>query len=403
MANVGHRQLAKFFKENFPVARGRSPLWFFINEIKSNFAQPIPKASKTKEPANKDELKNVKRLAAPVNVQPTSPKASTIRHEKLISLWKTMDPESKRKYYNMSQFDKLRYQEQKSMWLSKVGALMKEHGNRLDQVREAAPNNEQLQRAFLNSIESLHESYDAMIQAESTKKLYKDQMRYVNLSSSFASPQELVSAIPEPQLPHVSRPKRPMSPFLMFKADNMPRYLEAKRADGSGKHPRKMASEEWADLSVEQRLVYDERSRKQQEEFRKRMAEYRRKIESVKGYEQMVDQVRRETKSFKARLRKRYRDHALLPLSPRNPFNFYVMDNCDSLNDLTESWHNLSESERKKYIKMSADDDDRYHREMQSYRNIIRGLAESRLFKPTSDDDDDDDDDCDTNSDIGKF
>lgn len=381
MSKVGP-ELSKFIKLNFPVIRKRSALWFFTNEIRNNLAQNFQKILQQQTSGKLDNVGSDavdKVVVSAASLPITSYNgggAKKISRNKILLLWKNMDPESKRKYFNMAEFDELRYKEQKSLWVSEVGALMMKHDGSLDKVGESAPTYERLQREFLDSLENLHKNYERMIQAESTKTLYKDAIKRADNLDPCLDTGDLISAIPKQHRPILSQPRRPPTAFVLFLNDNLERYKIIRRRQHLEDNYMKIAADEWAKLDAEAKFKYEERYQRLRDEYNKAMFEYKNKLD-MNGAGQLVDQALREKRAFKKSLRKRLRDASILPLSIRNAFNFFLMDHKEvKLTDLTEVWRNLPEEQKMKYIRMSNADVIRYKNEIEAYREIQKGLSE---------------------------
>jgi hypothetical protein len=348
----------KFIKQNFPVIRKRSALWFFSNQPAFS---PAGQTDKKQQPAA-------------TNNGAGAATTTKLSRNKILQLWKNLDPESKRKYFNMAEFDKLRYEEQKSRWVSEVGLLLQKYGI-LDQVTELAPSREELQSQFLTSLEKLQKSYEQMIQTESTKMLYKDTIKRIDGYTPVMDSEELISSVPKHHRAILTKPRRPPPAFVLYLNDNMDRYKQIRSETKTKDSCMRLCANEWNELDEETRLIYEQRYDKLKDDYDKAMETYRRELaESNDSYLQMAS---REKKAFKRSLRRRLRESSLLPVSIRNAFNFFVMDNKDAkLSDLTQTWRDLPMEEKVKYFKMYREDVIRYQREIETFNELRKTLNE---------------------------
>jgi len=374
-------ELAKYIRSNFPVVKKRSALWFFCNEIKNNLSQCQSKGTQTLASTTAESINAINRPAPDDDNGATRDSYNAkvpekISRNKILLLWKKLDHESKRKYFNMSQFDELRYEEQKSLWISEVGSLMLKHAGSIPEVENSVPTREELQRGFLSSLEKFHKNYESMIQAESTKTLYKDAIKQLENNDQGVGSNELISAIPSQHRQLLTKPRRPPAAFILFLNHNLDRLKAmARKQKPKGCH-FKIAAQEWAQLDPTSKSTYEEIYQKLRVEYLRAMEEYRETMKD--SSRDLVDQALRERRAFRRSLRKRLRDASILPLSIRNPFNFFLMDNKDvKLIDLTEVWRNLPEEKKLKYYKLSEADAVRYETQLELYKAIKKGLSQS--------------------------
>lgn len=344
-------EVAKFIKQSFPVVKKRTALWFFTNEIKSSVATQCNSNS-----TKKGSEENVK-----------------LSRNRILNIWRKMDPESKRKYFNMAEFDDVRYREQKSQWVSKIGSLLVKHGGSVDKLNECLPTHEKLQEDFLASIDKLHKNYEQMIQTKTTRMLYKDAIKQAKSDHSPMDANDLMSAIPKNYRPILSRPRRPLCAFLLYVNDHRERLRDVKNHSRSKETVLRLASKEWARLDKDQRVIYDNKYAQLRDEYLDAMNEF--KSETQESIDNSLEQASRERKAFKRSLRRRLRNSSVLPVSVRNAFNFFLMDNKDvRLKDLTEIWRNLPEEKKMKYIQMNQEDLIRYQSERSAYNEITQNL-----------------------------
>lgn len=375
-------ELANFIKQNFPVVKKRSALWFFSNELKNNLTFPTTAITRPRssdlinshviDDKNQDQSSSSTQTSH--TNRPTSGNGTKLSRNKILQMWKNMDPESKRKYFNMAEFDELRFEEQKSQWVSEVGGLIHKYGA-LEQVSEMAPSHKRLQDKFLTSLERLQKSYEQMIQTESTKMIYKDAIKRVGGTTSTLDPDRLISSVPRHHRAILTKPRRPPPAFVLYLNDNMDRYKRIRVKTKTKDSCMRICADEWNDLDEDTRQVYEDRYDKLKEEYDKAMESYR--LELFASNDNYLQSASREKKAFKRSLRRRLRKSSVLPVSIRNAFNFFVMDNKDAkLADLTQIWRDMPAEEKLKYVKMNQEDVIRYQREIETYNEMRKTLSE---------------------------
>lgn len=258
----------------------------------------------------------------------------------------------------------------KSQWVSEVGRIIHQHGT-IDEVSEMAPSHDRLQDKFLLSLEKLQKNYEQMIQTESTKMIYKDAIKRVDGHTPNLDPDQLISSVPKNHRPILTKPRRPPPAFVLYLNDNMDRYKQIRLETRTKDSCMRLCANEWSNLEADDKQVYEERYNKLKEEYDKAMELYR--TELLASNDNFIQSASREKKAFKRSLRK----SSVLPLSIRNAFNFFVMDNKDAkLADLTQIWRDLPDEEKAKYNKMNREDMMRYQREIETYNEMRKTLSE---------------------------
>lgn len=361
-------ELAKFIRESFPVTRKRSALWFFSNEFKNNLNEPNPnyllRLPQSSE-AGPQESDNKGSLAK-------RPQQRKLGRNRIFQMWKNMDPESKRKYFNMAELDEVRYKEQKSLWVSQVGALLQKNKD-FSEVVELAPSHEKLQNDFLESLEKLQKNYEQMIQTESTKEIYKAAIK--KAEGKHLGADEIISAVPKHHEALLAKPRRPPAAFVLFLNDNMSRYKRIRRETRTKENCMRLCANEWANLDPETKQIYEDRYLSLKSDYDRALEKYRADIQGTS--DTYLSDASREKRAFRRSLRKRLRESSVLPLCIRNAFNFYLMEQKDSkLSDATKTWRSLSPEEKTKYEQMTAEDVKRYHREIETFNRIKESLNE---------------------------
>lgn len=340
--------VAKFITSHYPVVYKRTALWFFSNEMKTKDDQEI----KSRKPK--------------------------LNHTRILNQWRKMDPEAKRKYFNMAEFDELRYLEQKSKWISEVSALLVRHVATIEDIKEVAPSGQQLQESFLASINQLHKKYQFMIQAESTKEIYKSAIKRADYYEHFLSPEDIISTLPAGQRSVLSKPKRPPTSFLLYALDNMNRYTKLNKTLANKPSPFTWASKEWEKLDPKKKQEYEDRYSDLKSEYDTAMEQFRNESSKSPDYLDL-ERAEKEKSEFRRSLKKRLRVTATLPVCPRNSFNFFVKDNKSiPLVELKELWRDLPEEKKLKYVQMNQEDLRRYQAQRDIY-NEITGMLEELI------------------------
>ena len=377
-------ELAAYIKQNFPVIKKRTALWFFTNELKNNLTFStsvangrIPVASDYLDSGgkNNDPLSTSSTLNQPSqSKKPSKDDKPKISRNKILWMWRNMDPESKRKYFNMAEFDEIRFEEQKSQWVSEVGELMQKHGG-VAQLSEMAPSHERLQNKFLVSLDRLQKNYEQMIQTESTRMIYKDAIKQATDCPSALSADQLISSVPAQHRPILTKPRRPPPAYVLYLSDNMDRFKRIRLETETKDNCMRICANEWNNLSEDVKLIYEDRYSKLKSEYDESMELYRSTI--LTSSDDYILSATREKKAFKKSLKRRLRKSTLLPLSIRNAFNFFVMENKDAkLADLTEVWRDMPDEAKLKYVKMNQEDVTRYYREIEAYNEVRKILSD---------------------------
>lgn len=344
--------VAKYIQDSYPVIKKRTALWFFSNELKLQSEAPV-------------------RLSRKSLLAPHQP--NKIKYSEVLRRWREMGPEAKRKYFNMAEFDEIRYMEQKSRWISEIGALILKHKCTIESINKKAPTYEKLQKDFMASLDWYQKNYEQMIEIETTKTLYKDAIKKAEKYEPTLNAEGLVSAVPQSLRPVLNQPRRPPSAFVLFIKDNLDRFNKMKGTSGRSKLLMVNCAEEWNKLDKEERAVYEDRYQLLKKKYLTAMEQFKSDNQDVPH--NYLDRALKEKKLFRRSLRKRLRDASIMPLSIRNAFNFFVMDRKNvRLIELTQIWRNLPPEQKEKYNKMNKDDAKRYNNEREAYNEIVKGL-----------------------------
>lgn len=353
------------------VVRKRSPMWFFKNTIRDS---PVIR--------EKPEI-------CPDKPLPIGPKArNKLTFREIISIWQRMDPESKRKFFNMAELDELRYQEQKARWLAAVGSILSKSSvidkAVIDKAIEKAPDFKSLQNDFLKSLEEMHDNYDQLIQIESIKMLYKEELKSAAQNTNCRTADQLADSLPEIFRPVLSKPRRPPSPFLLYMFDNLQKFEKTKRKIKERPTLHNIAASRWANLDKKTRQQYEQNYELLLQQYQRNKKLFNSQMDNTIN----LEQASKEKRAFRKSLRKRLRESSVLPVNTRNSFCFFIRDHGVSLTtfkELSKIWRDLPEHSKDKYLEMVEEDRNRYQLEKVLYDRLKKLTLEQPLIKESAD------------------
>lgn len=325
-----NKKLTKLILTKFPVQNKRTPLWFFKKELEA--AKSCPELAK---------------------LQP-------LKHLKVLEVWHNLDPETKRKFFYLSKTDEIRYKEEKLLRNAKLISLIAEHGNQIEKIIETLPDSKDSQDDESQSCNKKN-NYELMLQAESTKNLYKDVIEHKDKSGNGMSSEDMMTDVPRSCRPILHRPRRPPASFVIFINENRDRINEAAKLQGI--HPAKLASLEWQEKNQEDRAKYVEK-------YNKLLNEYLDACKKFKEnhHDEYMDQLSREKKAYTKSVRRQLRKHDIVPLNVRNAFNFFLMSQKDGkISELSGIWREMPDEEKQEYQLMRQKDSERYSTEKDFY------------------------------------
>lgn len=342
-------ELSKVLKKNFAyaVVRKRSPLWFFKNAM-----QYLPES--------KPEICSTKPL--PVDAKPKKKLSSREIHR----IWHGLDPESKRKYFNMAELDELRYKEQRACWMAAVGSVLGKSKvideKVIDQAIKQAPNFEKLHQDFIDSLEQKQVDYDRMIQLASLKTLYKNELKTALQNDNRLSADQLADNLPDIFRPVISKPRKPPAPFFLYLFDHLQELVEQRRQTKDRRLVHTLAAERWAKLDEETKQKYIQKGTNLRRQYYENLKQYNSEIQYN------FEQADKEQRAFKSSLRQKLRSSSLIPTNTRNSFCFFLSENIhnqprtvdNSFQALSERWKELPEGSKEKYLELVALDRVRY-------------------------------------------
>lgn len=306
------------------------------------------------------------------------------KRTEISQLWHKMDPESKRIYFTMAETDDVRFKEQISTRLAKIGSLLNkcDENGALNQALEHTDGS-----ASSNELDNINNSkyqkyYSHMIQANSTSELYKDVIKKttnLNLSTD-----KLISAVPITCRPVLIKPRKPVSAFALFTWLKRDELMELKAEQNASIPFLAFVSKEWFKLSNQERAVYYEKYEKSLEEYKEAMDKFKTACELAHGNDtnpnsvgDVVEESKKEKKAFRKSLRRKLRGSGLAPINVRNAFNFFLMENKSiPMQEALKIWRQLPEMQKAKYRLLTQQDLLRYHKEKLAYNEFLTKLRE---------------------------
>lgn len=354
--------LFKLFEGKFSVPKKRSALWFFRDDMLKKWA------------------KEAERDNCWLRRQPgTSSTASKkLRRADILDIWNRMNPESKRKYYTMSAMDEVRYHEQKSLLISEITTHLKKHGSEVENLDELTSEID-LEEAEGVQIEKYQKNCERMIQTETTKQIYKDFIKRVKkdlASIDIPTTDQLISTVPEDYRSILKRPKRPATPFVLYASDEARRenFTNLRKELYPNLSYFGVASLHWKKEDQSVRDIYAAKYDLLMEEYNEEVKKFNEEPDNY------FEKALKEKRLFKKSLRKRMREH--VPLSVRNAFNFFAMDNKGAcLTEINRLWKLLPDEEKVKYHQMVQDDSVRYRVEKDAFESLVGNFDKIGLSK----------------------
>lgn len=334
-------EITKIILDSYAVVKKRTALWFFKNELTQDFK----------------ELSN-----ATISTNNHQHNRKQLKPKQILQLWHEMEPESKRKYFNMAEVDDIRFKEQKSLWIAQIGSILAKDGNRPEKLVEAVRKFQEKQKEILVSLDKYEKNFDHMIQAQTTRSLYKNVIDKTDRMNPTVNSEDLMSSVPEYYRSILERPRRPPPPFILYASMNRDELMKLAKTEYEGASYLKVGAILWSEMDDKTRKEYEERYSKLMKEYASAMEQF--KQTNCDNEDSYLEQASKEKKAFTHSLRMKLREFAVVPVNIRNAFNFFLMDNKNvPLTELTEIWRNLPESKKEKYRKMNEEDAARYYEE----------------------------------------
>lgn len=352
--------VAKLLCRNYPIIKKRAPISFFFDDVRNNNCD-----TQLKETIS--SVRNSKKPPVP-----------------LRTIWRTLNPTQKMKYYKLSQLDEARYKEQTSLWVSKVASVVGTDEPDLDNLQEFEPDpvKTSLEAALLMT--KYQEKYELLIQADSTKKLMRDLIKQTENLSIKPDQAKMISELPATELSFVSRPLKPPSAFVIFMMDNLKKLRRAyKKRTNQKESFLAIVSKEWAKLSRADRNRYISDYEKRYKDYNDAMQKYLSEQDADKVGHMLDAKLTKARKCLSQQIRAKMRTSDVVPVLTRNPYiqfykdHGYLRDGRKNNNDnVVNAYMNLSDEEKAKYKKLFEDDLERYEHEKKRYFGIMVKLID---------------------------
>ncbi|XP_055454962.1 transcription factor A, mitochondrial [Psammomys obesus] len=183
-------------------------------------------------------------------------------------------------------------------------------------------------------------------------------------------------------------PKKPMSSYLRFSTEQLPRfkaqYPDARLID----LVRKIAAV-WRDLPEEERKVYETDFKAEWEKYKEAMTRFKEQL-SPSQLKLLEKELKQKRLRKKAILRKKELTMLGKPKRPRSAYNIYVAESFSEAKDdsvqekmksINQTWKNMSSEEKQAYFQLAKDDKIRYNNEMKSWEDQMAEVGRSDLIR----------------------
>lgn len=318
----------------------RSPLWFFKTDMTS--------ALKEKYPTDRQ-----------------------VSISEIHQRWRSLDLETKRKYFELSRIDELRFKEQKTLWIAEVGSLLMKFGDDKERLKEKIQTLESKLSKSDEATSKYQREYQHMLQVASTIDMYKKAVDSSNRGNCpFDRQDELLQQVPDSCKNIICKPRRPSTSFVLFVLDNIKELAQLRQEKCPDMSLRTFYADQWSKLEPEKKKHYRDKYAMLLEDYQQAMKDYK-----VNVKDNYLEQATKERSRSSKCLRRKLREYALTPLCVRNPFNFFVHANAKEATGLSSAWKKLSDEERGKFQELYRRDLERYQREKELYAKLTEALS----------------------------
>ncbi|XP_051009162.1 transcription factor A, mitochondrial [Acomys russatus] len=183
-------------------------------------------------------------------------------------------------------------------------------------------------------------------------------------------------------------PKKPMSSYLRFSTEQLPRF-KAKHPDAKLSELVRKIAAMWRELPDEEKKAYEADFKADWKAYKEAMDKFKEQLtpSQLVSFEKEVRQKRLKKKALIKR-----RELILLgkPKRPRSAYNIYVSECFQEAKDesaqgklrtVNQAWKNLSSDEKQAYIQLAKDDRIRYDNEMKSWEEQMAEVGRSDLIR----------------------
>ncbi|XP_021483058.1 transcription factor A, mitochondrial [Meriones unguiculatus] len=183
-------------------------------------------------------------------------------------------------------------------------------------------------------------------------------------------------------------PKKPMSSYLRFSTEQLPRfkaqYPDIRLID----LVRKIAAV-WRDLPEQEKEVYETDFKAEWEKYKEAVTRFKAQLSpsQLKLLEKDLKQKRMKRKAI---LRKKELTVLGKPKRPRSAYNIYVAESFPEskektvqakMKSINQTWKNMSDEEKESYFQLAKDDKIRYNNEIKSWEDQMAEVGRSDLIR----------------------
>ncbi|XP_059137614.1 transcription factor A, mitochondrial [Peromyscus eremicus] len=183
-------------------------------------------------------------------------------------------------------------------------------------------------------------------------------------------------------------PKKPMSSYLRFSTEQLPRF-KAKHPDAKLSELVRKIAAAWRELPDAEKKVYEADFKAEWKAYKEAMSRFKDQLtpSQLVSFEKEVRQKRMKKQALVKK-----KELMLLgkPKRPRSAYNIYVSESFQEATDQTaqgklksinEAWKKLSSDEKQAYIQLAKDDRIRYDNEMKSWEEQMAEVGRSDLIR----------------------
>lgn len=183
-------------------------------------------------------------------------------------------------------------------------------------------------------------------------------------------------------------PKKPMSSYLRFSTEQLPKF-KAKHPDAKLSELIRKIAAVWRELPEAEKKVYEADFKAEWKAYKEAVSKYREQLtpSQLMGFEKEARQKRLKKK---AQIKRRELILLGKPKRPRSAYNIYVSESFQEAKDesaqgrlkiVNQAWKNLSPEEKQTYIQLAKDDRIRYDNEMKSWEEQMAEVGRSDLIR----------------------
>lgn len=185
-------------------------------------------------------------------------------------------------------------------------------------------------------------------------------------------------------------PKKPMTSYLRFSTEQLPKF-KAKHPDAKLSELARKIAALWRELPEAEKKAYEEDFKAEWKVYKEALGKYKEQLtpSQLMGFE---NEARQKRLKKKAQIKRRELILLGKPKRPRSAYNIYVSESFQEAKDesakeklkiVNQAWKNLSSEEKQSYIQLAKDDKIRYDNEMKSWEEQMAEVGRSDLIRRT--------------------